>query len=104
MPNQCPVVAPAVPPVVPAPGQVFAPQPFIQFTNQTLRLNMFIKLGGTALRVKLSNRFSTQPLVIGSAHVALRRSASAMRPLMPLTFSGRPTVTIPATRSCIAPD
>ena len=47
--------------------------------NQTLRLNMFIKLGGTALRVKLSNRFSTQPLVIGGAHVALRRSANARR-------------------------
>src|ERR1043165_3687382 len=30
------------------------------FHNQTLRLNMFVKLGGTALRVKLSNRFSTQ--------------------------------------------
>jgi lysophospholipase L1-like esterase len=36
---------------------------------------MFIKLWGTALRVKLTNRFSTQPLVIGGAHVALRRSA-----------------------------
>lgn len=43
------------------------------FSNQTLRLNMFIKLGGTALRVKLSNRFSTKPLVIGGAHVALRQ-------------------------------
>ena len=46
------------------------------FDNQTLRLNMFLKLGGTALRVKFTNRFSTNPLVIGSAHVALRRSAS----------------------------
>jgi lysophospholipase L1-like esterase len=45
------------------------------FDNQTLRLNMFVKLGGEALRVKLTNRFSTQPLVIGAAHVALRRSA-----------------------------
>jgi lysophospholipase L1-like esterase len=46
------------------------------FNNQTLRLNMFVKLGGTALRVKLTNRFSTQPLLIGSAHVALRGSVS----------------------------
>ncbi len=44
------------------------------FHNQTIRLNMYLKLGGTALRVKLTNRFSTQPLLIGGAHVALRRS------------------------------
>lgn len=46
------------------------------FENQTLRLNMFVKLGGTALRVKLTNRYSTKPLVIGGAHVALRHSTS----------------------------
>ncbi len=45
------------------------------FRNQTLRLNMFLKLGGTALRVKLTNRFATRPLVIGAAHVALQRMA-----------------------------
>ena len=45
------------------------PQTVPAFSNQTLRLNMFLKLGGTALRVKLSNRFSTRPLVIGGAHV-----------------------------------
>jgi lysophospholipase L1-like esterase len=73
-----------------------APQAVPTFTNQTLRLNMFIKLGGTALRVKLSNRFSTQPLVIGSAHVALRRSASGPD-IVPetdrmLTFDGARTL------------
>ena len=66
------------------------------FHNQTLRLNMFIKLGGTALRVKLTNRFSTRPLVIGSAHVALRRSASGSD-IVPetdhvLTFDGARTL------------
>jgi lysophospholipase L1-like esterase len=45
------------------------------FHNQTMRLNMFLKLGGVALRVKLTNRFSTHLLAIGGAHVALRRSA-----------------------------
>jgi len=54
-----------------------APQAVPTFHNQTLRLNMFLKLGGVALRVKLTNRFSTQPLVIGGAHVALRRSAGS---------------------------
>jgi lysophospholipase L1-like esterase len=45
------------------------------FRSQTLRQNMFLKLGGTAIRVKLTNRFSTNALVIGSAHVASRRAA-----------------------------
>ncbi len=62
------------------------------FNNQTLRLNMFLKLGGTALRVKLTNRFSTQSLVIGGAHVALRRSTSrsdiAVETDHVLTFNG----------------
>ena len=38
MANTCPAPpAPAVPPVQPAAGQTFAPQPYIHFTNQTLR-------------------------------------------------------------------
>lgn len=49
------------------------PQSVPTFNNQTLRQNIFPKLGGTALRVKVTNRFSTQPLVIGAAHVALRK-------------------------------
>jgi lysophospholipase L1-like esterase len=48
------------------------------FYNHTLRLNMFLKLGGAALRVKLTNRFSTRPLTIGSARVALRRSSGGL--------------------------
>ena len=70
------------------------------FNNQTLRLNMFVKLGGTALRVKLTNRFSTKPLVIGGAHVALRRSAGGATSgpdIVPetdhiLTFDGAKTI------------
>ena len=79
------------------------PQTVPTFHNQTLRLNMFVKLGGTALRVKLTNRFSKQPLVIGGAHVALRRSAG--RPSGPdivpetdhvLTFDGARTLKLEA--------
>jgi lysophospholipase L1-like esterase len=69
-----------------------APQAVPSFHNQTLRLNMFVKLGGTALRVKLSNRFSTHLLVIGGAHVALRRSATGPEVVADtdhvLTFNG----------------
>src|ERR1039457_3412818 len=72
------------------------PQAVPAFSNQTLRLNMFLKLGGSALRVKLSNRFSTQPLVIGDAHAALRHSATGSE-IVPetdrvLTFDGARTL------------
>lgn len=53
------------------------PQTVPTFNNQTLRLNMFLKLPGTALRVRLTNRFATQPLVVGGVHAALRRPAGA---------------------------
>ena len=46
------------------------------FNNQTLRMNLFAKLGGTALRVKFTDRFATNPVVIGEAHVALRSGTS----------------------------
>ena len=66
------------------------------FSNQTVRLNMFPKLGGTAARVKVTNRFSTQPLVIGAAHVASRRAARGSD-IVPetdrvLTFNGARTL------------
>ena len=72
------------------------PQSVPTFSNQTLRLNMFLKLGGTALRVKFSNRFSTQPLVIGAAHVALRQGTRGAD-IVPgsdhvLTFDGAKTL------------
>jgi lysophospholipase L1-like esterase len=98
MPNQCPVVAPAAPPVAAAPGQVFAPQPFIQFTNQTLRQIVHTSLGGSKARVVLSNAYGTAPLTIGAAHIALRDKDAGIQPASdrPLLFGGRPTVTIPA--------
>jgi lysophospholipase L1-like esterase len=72
------------------------PQAVPAFSNQTLRLSLFVKLGGTALRVKLSNRFSTQPLVIGDAHVALRQGTRGAE-IVPetdhaLTFDGARTL------------
>ncbi len=72
------------------------PQAVPTFSNQTLRLNMFLKLGGAAVRVKLSNRFSAKPLVIGAAHVALRQGTRGPD-IMPetdrvLTFAGAKTL------------
>ena len=66
------------------------------FNNQTYRLNIFSKLGGTQARVLLTNKFATNTLVVGAVHVALRSTnnsivASSDRVL---TFGGQPGVTL----------
>jgi len=94
--TRCP--APATPPVAPPPGQTFAPPPYIHFTNQTLRQIVHTSIGGSKARVVLSNAYGTAPLTIGAAYIALRDKQAAIETASgrPLTFSGKPTITIPA--------
>jgi lysophospholipase L1-like esterase len=68
------------------------------FTNQTLRQIVRVSLGGEQARVVLSNAFGTAPLAIGAAHLALRAADAAIVPDSDriLTFSGRPSMMIPA--------
>jgi lysophospholipase L1-like esterase len=94
--TRCP--APPAPPVPPPPGQAFAPPPYIQFTNQTLRQIVHSSIGGSKARVVLSNAYGTAPVTVGAAHIALRDTQGAIQAASgrPLTFSGKPTMTIPA--------
>jgi len=94
--TRCP--APPAPPVAAPPGQTFAPPPFIHFTNQTLRQIVHATVGGSKARVVLSNAYGTAPVTIGGAHLALRDKQGAIEAASggPLTFSGKPTMTIPA--------
>src|SRR5438034_68882 len=64
MPNQCPT--PPTPTIAPPPGQSFAPLPFIHFTNQTLRQIVHTSIGGTKVRVLISNAYGTAPVTIGA--------------------------------------
>ncbi len=54
-------------------------------------------IGGRRARLQLSNAFGTAPLKVGAAHVALRDKESAIVPASDhaLTFSGKPSFTIP---------
>ena len=59
------------PQVPPGAAQGRGPAP-LNFHNQTLRQVVHVSLGGSRLRVILSNAFGTSPLAIGGASVALR--------------------------------
>src|SRR5579872_6553780 len=50
------------------------------FNNQTVRMIARSSVGGSRVRVELSNAFGTTPLTIGAAHIALRAKDSAIVP------------------------
>ena len=78
-----------------APGRGAVP---LNFNNQTLRQVVHVSLGGSRLRVVLSNAFGTSPLAVGAASVALRQKDSMIvaGSNRPLTFSGSATPVIAA--------
>ena len=67
--------------------------------DATLRQIVHLSLGGSALRVHLSNAFGTQALHFTSLHVAhaVSPKSAAIDPMSDhaLTFAGKPDVTIP---------
>ena len=67
------------------------------FGNETLRQIVHTSVGGDQVRVRLST-FGASALVVGAAHVALRGAGAAIAAGSDrvLTFSGNPSITIPA--------
>jgi lysophospholipase L1-like esterase len=66
------------------------------FNNQTFRLNIFSKLGGTRVRVKLTNKFGTNSLTVGAVHIALRSTNNSIVAASDRTlkFNGQAGVTL----------
>ncbi|MBV9082798.1 MAG: SGNH/GDSL hydrolase family protein, partial [Acidobacteriaceae bacterium] len=67
------------------------------FDNQTLREIVHTSVSGDVVRMRLSNAYGKTAADIGAAHLALRAQASDVVPASDraLTFSGRPSVSIP---------
>ena len=57
-----------------------APAEGAAFSNQTLRMNARISIGGSTLRVRLSNAYGSRPLTVGAAHIGLRSSGAGIVP------------------------
>jgi lysophospholipase L1-like esterase len=87
-----------------------APQPSVRgdqqtFRNQSLRLIAHTSAGGRKVRIKISNTYGDQPLVIGGAHIARRTAAAEIDPASDrrLMFRGHSSVTVPK-RSMVVSD
>ena len=70
----------------------------VHYSNQTLREVVRASAGGDQVRVRISNTFGTDTLVIGEAHIALSASGSNIVPGTDriLTFSGQTSINVPA--------
>ncbi|WP_344610089.1 GDSL-type esterase/lipase family protein [Dactylosporangium salmoneum] len=67
------------------------------FNQQTLRQVVHTAIGGTAARIRLSNAFGSQAVVVGDVHIARRTSGSSVDPATDrvVTFAGAGQVSIP---------
>ncbi|KAH7099634.1 SGNH hydrolase-type esterase domain-containing protein [Auriculariales sp. MPI-PUGE-AT-0066] len=82
------------------PGNL-APAPFNRFVNSTIRQTLHLSIGGSQLRVRISNAFGTVPLPISAVTIALPANntsgISAIKPetLKTVTFSGQSSFVLP---------
>lgn len=76
---------------LPSSGEVEA-----SLEDQTLRLIVHSSVGGSSLRLRLSNTHGTQPLVIGEAAVAIHAEGSSIRSgsSASVSFGGESSITI----------
>ncbi|MFJ1970210.1 GDSL-type esterase/lipase family protein [Streptomyces sp. NPDC087903] len=62
----------------------------------TVRIPVHVSAGGSSVRIRLTNGFTTEPVTIGHATVGLRAGGSAVRAPRELRFGGKSEVTLPA--------
>lgn len=76
----------------------YAPTPGGSWSNQTLRMVARTSLGGTSLRIHLSDVLSSQPAQIGHVTVGTQMNGGSTLEATPatVTFGGAQAVTIPA--------
>ena len=85
-------------PNTPRPNAPASASSLLGSTDTTLRQIVHVSLGGPLVRIELSNEFGTEPLTVGAVHLARTDSKSDISLLSAnaLSFSGRPSITLPA--------
>ena len=84
--------------------QHFLPSRLQTLHDQTVRLIVHISVGGKKLRVRISNTYGTNQLLIGDAHVARRTTGAEIDETSDrsLTFNGRRALAIPAGSTAVS--
>ena len=66
------------------------------FSNQTLRLIVRASVGGSRVRIRLSNERGSTDLRVGGAAIGVRSGGAVVGANLPLSFGGSRAITIPA--------
>jgi lysophospholipase L1-like esterase len=80
------------------PTQAMGPFPATpEFTNQTIRQTVRISVGGSKLRLRLTNEHGSKPLVLGAVRVALADEKGEVQKGSErvVLFSGQPNASVP---------
>jgi lysophospholipase L1-like esterase len=87
---------PAGPAAAPGGGGRFGGPPPLTVNNQTLRQIVRTSVGGSRVRVVLSNVFGTSSIAVGAADIAPRSADASVvvASVKPITFGGAPSATI----------
>src|SRR5438874_8608622 len=73
-------------------------EPLLNVDNQTVRERVHASIGGSRIRLRLSNECGSSPLLIGAVTVAIPADASYVKreSIQRVTFEGNNSVTIPS--------
>ncbi|WP_198653518.1 GDSL-type esterase/lipase family protein [Actinocorallia populi] len=71
-------------------------------TGQTVRMVITPHLGGSSVRVRLSNRFGREPVTFGRVTIAPQTQGAAIGTPVPLAFDGSASVTVPAGQDVVS--
>ena len=73
-------------------------EPLLNIEDQTVRERVRASIGGSQIRIRLSNEYGSSPLLVDSATVAMPIDLARVKPgsIQTVTFGGRNSVTIPS--------
>jgi lysophospholipase L1-like esterase len=82
----------------PEPADPNPNEPILNLQDQTVRERVRVSVGGSQIRIRVSNEYGSSPLVLGSVTVAVPSDPASVKSgsIQIATFGGRNSITIPA--------
>jgi lysophospholipase L1-like esterase len=82
----------------PEPADHDPSQPMLNLQDQTVRERVRVSVGGSQIRLRLSNEYGPSPLLVGSVTVAVPNDPASVKSgsIQAVTFGRRNSITIPA--------